>query len=1380
MQLQQAELLSKGIDIMTDVKRLTFAYNQNKIVEDVESGYADIGFVRTDMIDRAVALNRTSWDKFEVLNKIDDPDFPFARSTKFTPEWPIGSLSHVPDQVSERIAIALMALDRSSQQPSLAEPALKGHFDSWVPPMNYFRLLDMLQNIGVYNREQRQCLRSADVYQAISCPKGFVKQSAEHAFCTSGCKEGYTCLCNPCSKLRDPELVLQAHLVNTTWAGVVDMAKVHNTTVLAESCSRMSSCGTVVVGQRLTWVLLDQIGETNRRAINAPLIDSVRVRFGIDSPWQTLTMENITTHGFQTQQYSLEWTAKGEGTHMLQVHINCKEAEMSPVVVSVVGRPLQDIHCPPGHGLDEDKEDGICKICRPGTVSLGGHASVCRPCGPGTAQSLQGKLQCEACPVGKVQANEASSECELCPPGRSSRGKTGSERCSPCEPGQEAPSSGSERCVACPRGRYSETDGTERCVVCGNGQSTKDMGSSSSDSCVCMTGQYLKGSKFNSTWLERCTTCPPGLNCPGGNGPPLQLPGYWAETLDADAREYSVFKCRDEFECPGKSIGTCADGRGGRACNNCEAWHHDVMDGRCEPCQNSHSLPLILLLLVAAFTVAALFCFGTAKLSTQSTDQMTLMLTAGQLIMMFQTMSAIRYMDIHWEGPAKWFIGFLSVFSLDLDILSLGCVFASDGPLLKISLQLLVYPMFLAGLLLVWWCSKRCLQRRISGDAIINMSGVVAIALFMTLTLIALLPFQCTVSPNDTYTMVTQPGVICYTSTQHWFLVCFAIVGIAMYPVTIISTCVYATLKHPSYIRSGQGLLIVGRYRFLFQRFSPERYYYGVLYLGRNAVLTLIPTVAVSWPGAQIVCMTIVLLTSMIAQIRLWPWRTRAANISEMLFVPSVILFLASAAPMVDFKGHRERHTALLSWMLCIVCLLMLVALLAAISATVWRLLRPTRRFKAFICHQKSTAGSLARFVKLMIGKHSTDHVFLDSDQLHDLDTLFDTVRCWTQNVVVLLTPEVLTRPWCVGEVATAWSNGVPIVLVSCNGSRPLSAASMEAVMDSWTESERQLLLNFGIDMPLVKNTAEHLQGLPTLSMPRFGELEEQENSVLQLMATCHLRRRPFMEKARAGQDASVLILGHTAEAEVLSTCMVLQTLLQRMLQQVTCIVRTDAELKDCLVEAKFAVVVLSRGILESPVFAKMLLETLAYNGWEASQDSCPDVLSMRPHKSIRSACSNRSRASSVRSRNSRRQTDTNGQVKMITVNADLGFEFPSEEFYKRLDEQGLDTQRDASLSGQANGQVLHKAYQHLLRRIALPLSSYGAESLIEHQVDAIKQRIDTCEMGVTRKLSFTPHSTWTPFARQEQESDDEEQEIEEEHRDEDRRSGHDDELDIV
>ena len=57
--------------------------------------------------------------------------------------------------------------------------------------------------------------------------------------------------------------------------------------------------------------------------------------------------------------------------------------------------------------------------------------------------------------------------------------------------------------------------------------------------------------------------------------------------------------------------------------------------------------------------------------------------------------------------------------------------------------------------------------------------------------------------------------------------------------------------------------------------------------------------------------------------------------------------------------------------------------------------------------------------------------VYLDSDNLKNLEELFDTVRSHTRNLVVLATPAVFQRPWCAGEITCAYSSQIPVFLIN-------------------------------------------------------------------------------------------------------------------------------------------------------------------------------------------------------------------------------------------------------------------------------------------------------------------------------------------------------------
>ena len=57
--------------------------------------------------------------------------------------------------------------------------------------------------------------------------------------------------------------------------------------------------------------------------------------------------------------------------------------------------------------------------------------------------------------------------------------------------------------------------------------------------------------------------------------------------------------------------------------------------------------------------------------------------------------------------------------------------------------------------------------------------------------------------------------------------------------------------------------------------------------------------------------------------------------------------------------------------------------------------------------------------------------IYLDSDNLKNLEELFDTVRSHTRNLVVLATPAVFQRPWCAGEITCAYSSRIPVFLIN-------------------------------------------------------------------------------------------------------------------------------------------------------------------------------------------------------------------------------------------------------------------------------------------------------------------------------------------------------------
>ena len=235
-----------------------------------------------------------------------------------------------------------------------------------------------------------------------------------------------------------------------------------------------------------------------------------------------------------------------------------------------------------------------------------------------------------------------------------------------------------------------------------------------------------------------------------------------------------------------------------------------------------------------------------------------------------------------------------------------------------------------------------------------------------------------------------------------------------------------------------------------------------------------------------------VLIASLAVQAHTCPWRTARANLVDLLLTAFLLVILLGAAPLL--KMEDDESTAVLGWLLCIPVLAILVAALLALLKTAISSFQNRHLYGIFLCHHKGGSGSLCRLMKILIARHSSTRVFLDCDQLENLDYLFDIVRTATRSVVVVLTPELLRRVWCAGEIATAWKNRITTVPLVCDGFHALSDEAQKLIPTLWTPQQKQILANYGVEIDAVNGAYAWLQHeLTALEMPRFGAARRLE-----------------------------------------------------------------------------------------------------------------------------------------------------------------------------------------------------------------------------------------------------------------------------------------------
>ena len=130
-QMAWREFVENDIDRDNDFSSLSFKGTHDKVVYAVLNKEIDIGTVRTDTLERMALEKRIDLNKVHIINPIKHDNFPFLISTKLYPEWPMAKLKNTPDDLSKKVAIALMKM------PSESEAAVKASIESWGTPLSY-------------------------------------------------------------------------------------------------------------------------------------------------------------------------------------------------------------------------------------------------------------------------------------------------------------------------------------------------------------------------------------------------------------------------------------------------------------------------------------------------------------------------------------------------------------------------------------------------------------------------------------------------------------------------------------------------------------------------------------------------------------------------------------------------------------------------------------------------------------------------------------------------------------------------------------------------------------------------------------------------------------------------------------------------------------------------------------------------------------------------------------------------------------------------------------------------------------------------------------------------------------------------------------------
>ncbi|MEW5972667.1 MAG: diguanylate cyclase [Pseudomonadota bacterium] len=158
-QMQAYEMLKAGLVPPRGRLLLEMGSNQDKVVEAVLQGRAEVGFARTGVLEALAGEGRIDLSTVRVLNRQDLPHFPFISSTRLYPEWAFAALPQVDQDLARRMTAALLDLRHDG------ETARRLDIWGFTIPLDYEPVRELLRVLRLPPFEQAPDFTLADVWQ---------------------------------------------------------------------------------------------------------------------------------------------------------------------------------------------------------------------------------------------------------------------------------------------------------------------------------------------------------------------------------------------------------------------------------------------------------------------------------------------------------------------------------------------------------------------------------------------------------------------------------------------------------------------------------------------------------------------------------------------------------------------------------------------------------------------------------------------------------------------------------------------------------------------------------------------------------------------------------------------------------------------------------------------------------------------------------------------------------------------------------------------------------------------------------------------------------------------------------------------------------------
>lgn len=549
-------------------------------------------------------------------------------------------------------------------------------------------------------------------------------------------------------------------------------------------------------------------------------------------------------------------------------------------------------HCREGFGMVDadakftlDRSNAVdCDVCREGTYSE-------------EFRDNQGPtFRCLLCQPGYSQPNAYSTKCE------------------PCAKGMVSSKWGSTSCVPCGVGQYQPHLAQTSCLACNESRTTRLLGAASDQDCVCQKDFIEEAVDFRCTPCGEGVLCPVGssiaglLNSTGNPNEPRVVNGYSSE----QSLPLETYRCL-ESACPGGSPGTCGGGRIGPTCGRCPPNEFfSEGDGKCMACADGLLGIVALVFFGMGFATLVGYYMMPSVYRAKASDSFLLINIGGLTFSMLQVLGVLG--SVLKEGRSNALTNFATIFVLDVPRIGLGCAGTDTAMYIMTACLFCSFPCMvcLAGAVsqAIPILKRKGLAWR--WPRTISFIGSFLQASFTTIGSVALVPFMCYKHPIGKHSLLQYTDVFC-GSTQHALMQWSSAVLLSL-AAAFVGFCATGAWKAPSWARNSQKKRLQ-MITFLMHRFRPNRWWFGLVVLGKALGVSLPAVFFANLPSLLILFILLVLQLYLCFLLALMPWKVPILNVVDAfttaLIETLLALFLSGSG---EVEGLSDAIDALEPW----------------------------------------------------------------------------------------------------------------------------------------------------------------------------------------------------------------------------------------------------------------------------------------------------------------------------------------------------------------------------------------------------------------------------------------------------------------------------------